>query len=93
MVWGVKPITEIEDSIKLLNLFQLFYYLNGRLPPTNGLLPIPNRETPDGSEKISIKTLYEMLKDTKPHGLVSFQFLSLLKTYFLEEILLNQKIR
>lgn len=82
MVWGVKPITEIQDSIKLLNLFQLFYYLNGRLPPTNGLLPIPNRETPDGSEKISIKTLYEMLKDTKPHGLVSLQFLSLLNIYF-----------
>lgn len=82
MVSGVKPITEIEDSIKLLNLFQLFYYLNGRLPPTNGLLPIPNRETPDGSKKISIKTLYEMLKDTKPHGLVSLQFLSLLNIYF-----------
>ena len=61
-VWEVKPILEIEDSIELLNLFQLFYYFNGRLPLTNGLLPILDGETPNGVEKISIKTLYERLR-------------------------------
>ena len=33
-------------------------------------------------EKISIKTLYEMFKDTKSHGLVSIQFLSVLNVFF-----------
>ena len=73
-VWEVKPILEIEDSIELLNLFQLFYYFNGRLPLTNGLLPILDGETPNGVEKISIKTLYETFKDTKSYGLVSLYF-------------------
>ena len=36
--WRVKPIVEIEDCIELLKLFKLFYYFNGRLPLTNGLL-------------------------------------------------------
>ena len=58
----------------------MFYYFNGGLPLTNGLLPVPDGETPDYSERISIKTLYKMFKDTKSHGLASLQFLSL--TYF-----------
>ena len=52
----------------------MFYYFNGRLPPTYGLLPVPDGETPEGSRKISLKTLYETFKDTKSHGLVSIQF-------------------
>ena len=55
--WEVKSIVEIEDCIELLKLFQLFYYFNGRLPLTNGLLPISDVETPDGSEKIYLKNL------------------------------------
>ena len=47
--WGVKSIVEVEDGIELLKLFQVFYYFNGRLPLTNGLLPIPDGETLDGS--------------------------------------------
>ena len=49
---GVKPIVEIEDFIELLILFQMFYYFNRRLPLTNGLLPVPDGEIPDDSEKI-----------------------------------------
>ena len=64
----------IENCIELLRLFQSFYYLSARLALTNGLLPTPDGETPDGSEKISLKTLYKMFKDTKSHGLVSIQF-------------------
>ena len=79
---GVKSIVEVEDCIELLRLFQLFYYLNRRLPLTNCLLPIPDGEIPNGSEKISIKTLYEMFKETKSHGLVSVQFLSTLNLFF-----------
>ena len=73
---------EIEDSIAVLSIFQMFYYYNGRLPLTNGLLLVPDRETPQGSEKISLKSLYEMFKDTKSHGLVSLQFLSALNIFF-----------
>ena len=55
--WGVKSIVKIEDRIELLKLFQLFYYFNGRLSLTNGLLPISDGETPDGSKSISLKNL------------------------------------
>ena len=61
---------------------QLFYYLKGRLPLTNGLLIVPDDEVPDGEEKINLKNLYEMFKDTLSHGLVSLQFLSALETFF-----------
>ena len=89
-VWEVKPILEIEDSIELLNLFQLFYYFNGRLPLTNGLLPILDGETPNGVEKISIKTLYETFKDTKSYGLVSLYFFSALNIFFGGDISLSK---
>ena len=88
--WGVKSIAEIEDYIELFRLFQLFYYLNGRLPLTKGLLPTPYGELPDGSEKISLKTLYEMFKDTKYLGLTSIQFLSALNLFFGGDVLLSK---
>ena len=55
--WGVKSIVEIEDCIKLLKLFQLLYFFNGRLPLTNGLLLIPDGETLDGLENIPKKSI------------------------------------
>ena len=61
---------------------QLFYYLNERLPLTNGLLIVPDGEGPDGEEKITLKNLYEIFKDTPSHGLVSLQFLSALGIFF-----------
>ena len=84
----VQSIIEIEDSIELLCIFQMFYYFDWRL--TNGLLRVPDGETPEESEKISLKTLYEMFKDTKSHGLVSLQFL-LVISIFLVETLSYQK--
>ena len=60
----------------------MFYYYNGRLPLTNGLLSIPDIETPSDYEKIFLKILYEMFKDTKSHGLVSLQFLLAHKFFF-----------
>ena len=42
---------------------------------TNGLLIVPDGEVPEGREKINLKQLYEMFKDTNSHGLVSLQFL------------------
>ena len=45
-VWGAKSLLEIENAYELLTVFQMFYYLNGRLPLTNGLLIVPDEETP-----------------------------------------------
>ena len=62
--WGVIPLLDIENAYELLTIFQMFYYLNGRLSLTNGLLVVSNGEVPEGSEKINLKNLYEMFKDT-----------------------------
>ena len=74
--WGAQSIVEIKNSVELLRIFQMFYYFNRRLPRTNGLLLVPDGETPEVSEKISMETLYELFKDTKSHGLVFLQFSS-----------------
>ena len=34
--WGTKSLLEIENAYELLTIFQMFYYLIGRLPLTNG---------------------------------------------------------
>ena len=60
----------------------MFYYLNGGFPLTNGLLIVPDGEVPEGEEKINLKQLSEMFKDTNFHGLVSFQFLRALGIFF-----------
>ena len=83
---GVQSIVEIEDSVEHLCVFEMFYYFNGRLPLTNGLLLVPDGETTEGPEKISLKSLYEMFKDTKSQGLVSLQFLSALNLFFARNI-------
>ena len=49
--WGIESIVDIQNSFELLRIFQLVYYLNGRLPLTNGLLPVPDGETPPGAKK------------------------------------------
>ena len=74
--WGVRSVVEIENSIDLLCIFQMFYYYyNERLPLANDLFPVPNGETLSDSEKISLKTLHKIFKDTKSHGVVSLPFL------------------
>ena len=73
--WGTKSLLEIENAYELLNIFQMFYYFNGRLSLTNGLLIVPDGEVSEVTEKINLKLLYEMLKDTQSYGLTSIQFL------------------
>ena len=60
----------------------MFCYFNGRLCLTNGLLIVPDGEVPESTEKINLKLLYEMFKDTQSHGLVSLQFLCGLGIFF-----------
>ena len=57
---GVQSIENYSDSVELLQVFDLFYYINSRLPYTTGLLPIPDGAFPafvDGPNT-SIKKLY-----------------------------------
>ena len=74
--YRAKSLLEIENACKLLNTFQIFYYFNGRSPLINGLLIVPDGETQRSAEKINLKLLYEMIKDTNSHRLVSIQFFS-----------------
>ena len=80
--WGVKSLLEIDNDYDLLRIFQMFYHFKDRLPLTNGLLIVPDGETFEGAEKISLKDFYEMFQGTKSHGLVSLQFLCALDIFF-----------
>ena len=84
--WGtVEKISEINDSIRMLNLFQDFYTSTGRLPAFNGLLVVPDGDTSENSNKVNMKNLYDLFKNTKSHGLVSLPFLGLLLHFFESE--------
>ena len=53
----IQPIKNYSGSVALLQVFDLFYYINGRLPYTAGLLPIPDGDFPAfvDRQKFSIK--------------------------------------
>ena len=68
--------------MKLLSIFQLFYHNNGRLSETNGLLIVPDGNAPKGQEKIILKNLDEIFRDTHSHGLFPLQFLRVLGIFF-----------
>ena len=80
--WWTKYLLEIENAYELLTIFQMFYCFNRRPPLANVLLIAPDGETPESTEKINLKLLYEMFKETKSHGLVSIQLLWVLGTFF-----------
>ena len=90
--WGAQSIVKIENSVELLGLFQMFYNFNGRLLLTNGLLLVPDGETPERSKKIYMKTLSELFKDTTSHGLVSLQFLLALNLFFGGDIQISKDV-
>ena len=80
--WGIQKVSEVKDSMELLNIFQDFYTATGRLPTFNGLLVVPDGEAPPGENKINMKQLYDLFKNTGSHVLVSLPFLGLLLHYF-----------
>ena len=81
--WGIKKISEIQDSEEIFKIFQDFYSSTGRLPLSNTLLVVPDGDAPP-EEKLNMKHLYEMFKNTNSHGIVSQPFLELIQ-YYLEE--------
>ena len=81
---GLLPIEQYPDLVELLKAFDLFYYVNGRLLFTTGLLTIPDGYVPNfvKDQKISIKDFYERFCCTTSHGLVSVPFLPTLNLFF-----------
>ena len=82
MGMGKNLCLKLKMLYEMLITFQMFYYFNGRLPLSNGLLIVPDGETAEGTEKINLKLFCEMFKETNSHRLVSIQFLSVLGIFF-----------
>ena len=81
--WGsVEKISEVKDSMRMLNLFQDFYTATGRLLTFNGLLVVSDGDAQPGENKVNMKQLYDLFKNTGSHGLVSLPFLGLLLHFF-----------
>ena len=80
--WGITKINEVQNSEELMKLFQNFYHLMGRLPLSNGLLVVPDGDSPLGENKVNMKNLYELFKNTKSHGLISLPFFGLIRYCF-----------
>ena len=68
--WGIKNIREVSDSQELMKIFQDFYTVTGRLPLCNSLLVVPDGDAASG-EKLNMKQLYDLFKNTSFHGIVS----------------------
>ena len=81
--WGIKKISEVSDAQERLKIFQDFYTLTGRLPLSNSLLVVPDRDAPP-EEKLNMRHLYDLFKNTNLHGIASLPFLGLIQ-YYLEE--------
>ena len=62
----------------------MFYYINSRLPYTDGHLFFPDGETPPGtvSKNLSLKELFSKIVWTKSNGLVSSPLLAALLLFF-----------
>ena len=73
---AVENIKTIKDSVRLLNIFQDFYAATSRLPTFNELLIVPDGDA-QPEEKINMKQLYDLFKNTSSHGIVSLPFLGL----------------
>ena len=72
----------MQDSMRMSNLFQDFYTATGRLPTFNGLLLVPDGDVQPRENKVNMKQLYDLFKNTDSHGLVSLPFLGLLLIFF-----------
>ena len=80
---GLKKISEDTDSEEMLKIFQDFYSMTGRLPLSNSLLVVPDRDAPP-DEKRNMKQLYDLFKNIDSHGIVSLPLLGIIQ-FYLEE--------
>ena len=77
-------VRDTQSSVELFDSFAMFYFINGRLPYTDGHLFVPHGEIPLGiiGEKLSLKELFTKFFQTKSYGLVSSPFLAALQLFF-----------
>ena len=77
---GLLSVRDTESTAELFDSFAMFYYINGRLPYTDGHLFVPDGEIPSGiqGEKLSLKEPFAKFFWTKSNGLVSAPFLAAL---------------
>ena len=54
----IKTITDVENSLDLINIFQTFYQITGRLPLSDGLLVVPDCEPPPGEYRVNMNSFY-----------------------------------
>ena len=64
-------------------MIQEFYSITDRLPLSNSLLVVPDGYAPL-EEKLNMRHLYDLFKNTNSHGIVSLPFLGLIQ-FYLEE--------
>ena len=78
-------VQDTESAVVLFDSFAMFYYINVRLPYTDGHLFVPDGETPSKfvGEKLNLKELFAKFFLTKSNGLVSSPFLAALLQLFL----------
>ena len=81
---GLLSLRQTESATELLDSFAMFYYINGRLPYTDGHLFVPDDETPAGitGVKLSLKDLFAIFFRTGSNSLVSSPFLAALLLFF-----------
>ena len=75
--WEIIKISEVTDSGEMLKIFQDFFSLIGRLPLSNSLLVVPDGDAPP-DEKLNMKQLYDLFKNTDFYKVVSLPFLGLI---------------
>ena len=80
----MREISKVSDAQEVLQIFQDFYSITGRLPLSNSLLVVPDGDAPP-EEKLNMRHFYDLFKNTNSHGFVSMPFLGLIQ-YYLEEM-------
>ena len=77
-------VCQTESATKLFDSFAMFYYINDRLPYTDGHLFVPDGETPPRiiKEKLSLNELFAKFFRTGSSGLVLSPFFAALLLFF-----------
>ena len=81
---GLNSPKNVQNARELLMLFDYFYFINERFPTTNEHTFVPRAKLPleVNGEELNIKKLYEKLRGSDSHGIVSSQFLAALFLFF-----------
>ena len=90
---GLNSLQNVEAATELIMLFDFFYFVHGRFPNTGVHRFISQADLPMEvyGEELNIKKLYETLRTTNSHALVSSQFLAVLNIFFGGDLELSRK--